>query len=127
MFIIYWDYLNRNNICFQNNKMEFSTREAANDFWKTLKDMDGITNIRTETDQPKKKYIALQCVFSGGSRQYTYLSKSKVDVGSFVVVYTNDGRELVRVVSCAEKTEAELTETLPMSKYKYIQGKVVAV
>ena len=80
---------------------------------------------KTEKPQPaKKRYVKIR--FNGGSKTYTYLCKEKVNIGELVVVWTDDGRELVTVVEFGEATDAELEAICPLSKFKYISGRVVA-
>lgn len=72
----------------------------------------------------KKRYVKVR--FNGGAKLYTYLCKEKVNVGDLVVVWTSDGRELVTVVEFGEATDAELEAICPLSKFKYISGRVIA-
>ena len=80
---------------------------------------------KTEKPQPeKKRYVKIR--FNGGAKLYTYLCKEKVNIGDLVVVWTSDGRELVTVAEFGEATDAELEAICPLSKFKYISGRVVA-
>jgi hypothetical protein len=117
MFTISWNYKEF------ANEISFKDKEAANEVWQILRTTPDVTNLKPE---PEKKYIAVRVVFTPGGKRYTYLSKSKLNVGDTAVVWTTDGRQFVKVIECAEVTKSYLEKTLPFSKYRYIEGKVVA-
>lgn len=119
MYIIYWDYKS-----YTGNKYVTSDKDEANNVWNQLR-LSGATNMRHETNEPAKRKV-VRCKFSNYGKTYTYLCKEKVEVGSHVVVWTTDGRQIVTVVEYGEMTDAELAKICPLDRFKYIEGKVVA-
>jgi len=119
MCTIIWDYKG-----FKDNKISFEDRNDANEIWKQLKEA-GATNLRAEKPEIAKKFV-VQVVFARSGKKYTYLAKEKVEVGSLVVVWTTDGRQVVQVVDSGMMSDAELAMICPLEKFRYIEGKVVA-
>ena len=118
MYTIYWDYKT-----FKGNKVSFESREEANEVWKLLQE-SGATNMHPEKPVEKKNIVKV--VFPSGSKRYTYLTKEKVEVGALVVVWTSEGRQVVKVVDSGTMSISELEKICPISRFKYIEGKVVA-
>ena len=79
----------------------------------------------SSNNSTNKKHFVVKVTFGSG-RLYTYLTKTLVEAGALVVVWTNDGPVVVSVVESGEMTESELRKVCPLSQYKYIKGKVVA-
>jgi len=121
MFTITWSFKG-----FVGNQMSFFSREEANECWTLLK-QSGATNMKAESDQPKEPvFDTVSIVFYGGVKEYTYLTRKPIERGALVVVETSDGREVVQVTRGRKQTKTELEALLPLEKYKYIVGEVIA-
>ena len=108
-------------------ELSFDDKKEANDAWTIFNSSKDIVSVRTETrcpPKPKKKVVRV--VFPGGSRPYTYLTKELVPVGSHVVVWTTDGRQVVTVIDSGEMSDAELAQICDLKRFRYIEGMVVA-
>lgn len=122
MYQILWKD-EQGRVIFANALTEHDTEAYV----EVLKSIGVEPTVFRKTDKPqpeKKRYVKVR--FDGGAKLYTYLCKEKVNIGDLVVVWTNDGRELVTVVESGEATDAELETICPLSKFKYIRGRVVA-
>ena len=120
MFTLEWKYKQ-----FEGNKITFENREEAKECWAALRTMPGILSLNGYEDKPQpKRYNVCRVQFVPGGKPYTYLSRDKVSVGSTVVVWTTDGRELVKVIDSGVMTESELAKICPLNRFKYIEGKV---
>ena len=107
--------------------MSFMDAKSANNFVVALRN-SGICNIYASSSgesKTVKKHFIVKVSFGSG-KLYTYLSKTKVEAGAMVVVWTTDGPTVVSVVESGEMTESELVKICPMNQFKYIKGKVVA-
>lgn len=122
MFQIVWKDADGRNM-YTNTMNEHDT-EAYVEVLKSVGIEPTVFRKTEKTQTEKKRYVKVR--FNGGAKLYTYLCKEKVNVGNLVVVWTSDGRELVTVVECGEATDAELEAICPLSKFKYIRGRVVA-
>jgi len=122
MLQIIWDYKN-----YKDNKIEFyeEDRESANNLWQYLSNDPDVSNVRT-SGKKAKRYIAVKVTFTNGGKPYTYLAKSMLNPGDLAMVYTSEGREIVKVIECTEMEESALEKIYPVSKLKYISGKIVA-
>lgn len=69
--------------------------------------------------EPKKHFV-VKVQFDGYWKQYTYLTRHKVAIGTTVYVSTTDGLKPVIVVDSGEMSETELAKILPINKFKYI-------
>jgi hypothetical protein len=92
----------------------------------SLAGFTAIVNCLSETAQAAKKRFVVKIVFTPGGRPYTYLCNSKIPVGDLVVVWTQDGRQVVRVIDSGEMTDSELEKICPIGRFRYIEGRVVA-
>lgn len=106
---------------FGNNLsvVDFDTANEANEFWKMLKQIPVIEDIKTD-----QKHNVVCVVFNGGVKQYTYLTDKEVKAGSRVIVKGWNGDEIVKVVDSKEMTETQLSKVLPFDKYSHIVGVV---
>lgn len=122
MFEITWDYNT-----FSGNKMSFHTADEANSFWKALKEIPGVSCMRAiyPKTKPQSKFNVCRVTFVSSGKPYTYLCKTKINPGDSVIVRTQDGLQVVTVIDSGEMTESELAKICPMSKFRYIEGKVV--
>lgn len=122
MFTIQYSYKN-----FVGNKVSFHTREEANECWVALKAMPGVSAMQALTDEKPapKRYNVCRVQFVPNGKPYTYLSKDRVNIGSTVVVWTSEGRQLVEVVDSGEMSEPELLKICPKDRFKYIAGVVI--
>lgn len=98
---------------------DFDTANEANEFWKLLKQIPVVKDIKTD-----RKHNVVCVVFSGGVKQYTYLTDKEVKAGSRVIVKGWNGEEIVKVVTSKEMTETQLSKVLPLDKYSHIVGVV---
>lgn len=122
MFQIIWKDSDGRNM-YANTMTEHDT-EAYVKILRTI-GIEPVVFRKAEKPQPaKKRYVKIR--FNGGAKLYTYLCKEKVNIGDLVVVWTSDGRELVTVAEFGEATDVELEAICPLSKFKYISGRVVA-
>ena len=85
-----------------------------------------IVNCLSATVPTVKKHFVVKVVFTPGGRPYTYLCNSKIAIGDLVVVWTQDGRQVVRVIDSGEMTDSELEKICPISRFRHIEGRVVA-
>lgn len=121
---IIFDYLSEDRTAYLNITREFHNKEKANKYWADLKATNGVANIRTEVVE-ETVYNTVDVSF-GGSMVYTYLTNIEMKAGEKVVVQTAHGLEILKVLSAGPKTETELKQKLPLDRYKYIIGKLVA-
>ena len=122
-YVIIWDYVDKDKRLY-TQEISFDNREEANNAWKEMKQNGCFINMRHETRGAKKKYFAVRVQFCQGGKYYTYLSKIDVKIGDAVVVRSDDGLIVLAVQWAGELTKTQLEQICPLSKFKYIYGKV---
>ena len=104
--------------------IDFVDRDNANRFVQVLKNSDITPYVKRKQPVEDDEYMTVSVAFTRGGRIYTYLTTRIINVGSFVVVNTNDGPQVVKVINSCWKTRAELEKVCPFANYKYIVGEV---
>lgn len=125
--IIYDKFYKGNNGINQaelNIERIFDNPNEANEAWKAIRAIHGVANIRTK--KIIETYHTVSVQFKPNGKLFTYLTKSKVDVGDIVAVRGYNGIELLKVVESKEQTREELEAVLPMNEYKYVIGKIIS-
>ena len=122
MYKIFWSYKN-----FENS-LSLEDKDTANEIWLVLKTVPGVSKLRAEkpqTKQPIKPYVKVE--FVSGGKLYTYLAKESIKPGTRVVVSTDDGAQVAKVVETGAATEETLASICPLNRLKYISGIVKEV
>lgn len=124
--IIYDKYYKGNdgtNKAELNIERIFDNPVEANEAWKAIRAIHGVANIRTK--KIIETYHTVSVRFKPNGKLFTYLTKTRLNVGDVVAVRGYNGIELLNVVESKEQSREELEAVLPMSEYKYVIGKVV--
>lgn len=100
----------------------FDNPNEANEAWKAIRAIHGVANIRTKKIET---YHTVSVQFKPNGKLFTYLTKTRLNVGDVVAVRGYNGIELLNVVESKEQSREELEAVLPMNEYKYVIGKVV--
>lgn len=101
----------------------FDNPVEANEAWKAIRAIHGVANIRTK--KIIETYHTVSVQFKPNGKLFTYLTKTKLNVGDIVVVRGYNGIELLKVIESKEQSREELEAVLPMNEYKYVIGKVI--
>ncbi len=122
MYTIIWDYKG-----FKNS-LSFENKDTANEIWQILKSVPEVSGLRAEkpeTKETEKTYVKVE--FVPGGKLYTYLTKENITPETRVIVSTDDGAQIVKVVETGSATEKTLASICPLSRLKYISGIVKEV
>lgn len=107
-----------------NIEKVFDNPVEANEAWKTIRAIHGVANIRTRKEEETFHTISVQ--FKPNGKLFTYLTKTRLNVGDVVAVRGYNGIELLKVAESKEQTREELEAVLPMNEYKYVIGKIIS-
>jgi len=116
-------------MCFQilydNNELIANSPEERDAYTTVLSDI-GVEYTCEE------QYLVALVQFQNDSRTYTYFTKEVLPDFSYAVVESNEWKageekpcyKIVTVTRCTMRTRSQLEKVCPLSRYKWIQGKV---
>lgn len=112
-------------IAYGDNVLTANSNEERDAYVNVLKDLG------VEYDCEEQYLVAL-VQFQNDSRIYTYFTNEVLPDFSYAVVESNEWRageekpcyKIVTVTHCTMRTKSQLEKICPLSRYKWIQGKV---